>query len=333
VGRRMVSVDTKKLEDAHADAAAWLVKLQGNARSTDLESAFRDWLEADPLHQEAFDKATEIWELLPGIAALHRLDRANDNPPPVYKPKIRIGAMVAAALVLAPLAAGYAWFNRDPVYLTETGEQRTATLSDGTHIALNTNSKLTVIYSHGFRRIRLDRGEAMFDVTHDPSRPFVVQVGNDQVRALGTAFVIRRGGTTAAVTLLRGRVEISRKADTNQASPFHASPAAQKLAVLVPGERALIGGDATVVLDHPQLEAVTAWRHGEVLFSNTRLADAAQELARYGGPNVVMASQSIADMRISGVFSTDKPEEFAEAVAELHGLHVEQQDGTISLAR
>ncbi len=329
----MVSADTKKLEEARADAATWLVKLQGDSRSSALEAAFRQWLETDPIHQEAFDKATELWELMPGIAALHRIEQANDNKPSTKRPRLRLAAPIAAALVLIPLVGGFAWLNRNPVYSTETGEQRTAILSDGTHIALNTDTKLTVLYSHGFRRVRLDRGEAMFDVTHDASRPFIVQVGDDQVRALGTAFVIRKARTNAAVTLLRGKVEISRGTDPAEVPPFQAPPAPQKLAVLAPGERALIGNDTSVVLDHPQMEAVTAWRHGEVLFSNTRLADAAQELARYGGPNVVMTSQAVADMRVSGVFATDKPEEFAAAVAELHGLRVVEQDGTINLAR
>lgn len=329
----MVSVHTKKLDEARADAATWLVKLQGDTRTPDFEAAFRDWLQADPLHQEAFDSATEIWELLPGIAAMHRLDGSNDNRPPARKPTRWAAGAMAATLLVASMAGGYAWLTRAPVYSTEVGEQRTAILSDGTHVALNTNSKLTVLYSHGFRRIRLDRGEAMFDVTHDANRPFIVQVGTDEVRALGTAFVIRKGAATASVTLLRGKVEISRETDPASAAPFQAAAAPQKLAVLAPGDRAFLAGGTSVVLDHPPIESVTAWRHGEVLFSNTRLADAAQELGRYGGPNVVMTSSAIADMRVSGVFATDKPEEFAAAVAELHGLHIDEQDDTIRLIR
>ncbi len=326
-------IGDKKQEEARADAATWLVKLQDDARSPDLEAAFREWLDADPLHRDAFDKATELWELMPGIAAMHRIGAANENPAPAKTSNFKIAVAVAAALVLAPVAAGYVLLNLKPSYETETGEQRTVTLSDGTHIALNTNSRLTVLYSHGFRRVRLDRGEAMFDVTHDANRPFIVLVGDDQVRALGTAFVVRRKTTGAAVTLLRGKVEISRDGQVVQASLFQPKPAPQPLAVLTPGDRALITEDAPVVLDRPPLEAATAWRDGEVIFSDTRLADAAQELARYGGRNVVLASPAIADLRVSGVFSTDKPEEFAEAVAKLHGLHVEQQDEEIDITR
>lgn len=291
-----------------AEASAWLARLKGPHRTDETEAALQDWLRASEAHQAAFERATDLWEILPGAVAMGGGGHAETQPR-------RFVPMAIAASLVAMIGAGVmTQMRRDPMFVTQVGEQRSTTLTDGSHIVLNTGSRLTVHFARAERRVSLDEGEAIFDVAHDTSRPFVVRVGNEQVKALGTAFSVRRDGDDVRVTLLRGRVEVTRLGDKPEL-----------LAVLEPGERLSAGPNDAPRIDHPELDAVTAWRRGEILFDETPLSDAVAEVNRYGKVHVVIADSQLSGLLVSGVFATDDAAEFAQAVAQLHGLHVRRQ--------
>lgn len=328
----MVRRETVEQVRAEAEAAAWLARLQADERSPETEAAFRAWLQTDASHEAAFERATDIWEMLPGAAAVRVATAANDDRSArmdrAGRPQGRRAfAAVAAMSVAAIMAAGALWVTRPTVYETLPGEQQVTTLRDGTRVSLNTDSRITVAYDRKTRRVALDRGEALFDVKHDPAHPFIVTVGKDQVRALGTSFLVRRNPNQVAVTLIRGKVEVSRKMEDGAGGHL------VSLAILSPGERLTLGEDGQPALDRPVVDAVTAWRHGEVIFSNITLREAAGELNRYGQVKIVVADPEVAALRVSGVFETNDAAEFAVAVAQMNRLHARRSGGTIVLSR
>lgn len=298
----------------NAEASAWLARLHG-PRGGEAEGPLQDWLKGDPAHQEAFERATELWELLPGAAELDEEPRI-----PTTSRRFLPLALAASVAVLAGAGAMTLYLDQAPTFDTGTGEQRTATLDDGSRIALNTDSHLTVKFDRDERQVSLDRGEAMFDVAHDAGRPFVVRAGEERIKALGTSFVVRRDGDRVRVTLLTGKVEVTRLGERPRL-----------LAVLAPGERLSASPQAVPVLDRPVLDAVTAWRRGELLFRNTPLSEAVAEVNRYGKERVVVNDARLAGLPISGVFATDDPAEFAAAVAQLHDLRVQREGDTVLL--
>ncbi len=296
----------------NAEASAWLARLHG-PRGADAEVPLQDWLRGDPAHQDAFERATELWDILPGAAALAT---------PEVRAQRRFMPMAIAASILALVAVGTTtlYLNRAPVFDTGAGEQRTATLDDGSRIALNTDSHVTVAFDRGTRQVTLDRGEALFEVAHDTARPFIVVAGDERIKALGTSFVVRRDAERVRVTLLRGKVEVTR-----------AGERPQLLAVLAPGERVSAAAQAAPILDRPALDAVTAWRRGELLFRDTPLSEAVAEVNRYGQDRVVVNDARLGALPISGVFATDDSAEFAAAVAQLHGLRVRREGKALLL--
>ena len=296
-----------------AEAAAWVARLRGPERDAATEAAFRRWLESDPAHAAAFDRATEIWQAIGGAAAL--------SPRKARSPqRARVLAGLAAAVVLGGLGGAYAL--RDPSYATHIGEQRSVRLADGSRIALNTGTKVVVRYTEGRRDIRLVRGEAQFDVARNPDRPFVVTAEGQQVRALGTSFIVRDDGKAIAVTLLEGKVTVT-PAKT---------PEATKVVTLEPGQRLRTAPAAAPVVDRPKLEAVTAWRSGEILLDNTTLADAVAEMNRYSPKPLALESEDIGALRISGIFRSGESEAFARTISAQYRLAVIEQPGRILLA-
>lgn len=317
----MVSETARSPAEVDAEAAAWLARLQGPHRSRGTDAALKAWLKADPSHEAAFERATEIWELLPG------LDLAAEPAPPPAEPRRPRRLVLAAALatlLLALAVGGHAWLGRPPVYETAVGGQQVAMLDDGSRVSLNTDSRIAILYTDGERRVRLERGEAMFEVAHDAARPFIVESGDEQVRALGTVFVVRRDGETRlAVTLVEGRVEVT----------GHRGSAPARIAVLTPGQRVTVTPAAGAALDRPTLEAATAWRRGEIVFEDATLLEAVQELNRYTDEHLVVADPALASLRLSGVFSTGDIEEAARAIAALHHLRARREGGEIRLTR
>jgi transmembrane sensor len=284
-----------------------------------VEAAFKEWLYADPAHARAFARATDVWDVIPGAARLSRRRR--------LRPPVVIPTLVAACLALLVLASNLIpTLNRPPSFTTKIGEQQTVTLADGSRVTLNTNSRMSVDYRPGERHVRLMQGEALFEVAKNPNRPFIVQAGGELVRALGTSFVVRETGGRIAVTLIEGRVVVTKV----RAGALRAPPA-----VLTPGERLMVSavaGDKTQI-DRPKIEGVTAWRRGQVMFDDMSMEDAVAELGRYGGSNIEIDDSAIAGLRVSGVFATNDPEEFANAMAELYGLKLIRHGQRIELSR
>lgn len=319
-----MSVDDRPRREIEAEAAAWLARLNGPYRSEGTEGAFKSWLRRSPLHEQAFERAAEVWEMIPGAAA--GLETAAEPElAPAHAPRRGLVAMAAGVLAMIAAVGGYTLLSRPPVHATQAGEREVVVLDDGTRVSLNTNSRIAILYSSDERRVRLDRGEAMFEVTRNPARPFTVLAGNERIRALGTIFIVRRDGDDrTAVTLIEGLIEVSEHVE--------ARPPA-RIALLSPGQRVTVTAAAGAALDRPSIEAVTAWRRGEVMFEDATLLEAAEELNRYGADRLVVADPTLADLRISGVFSTDDLGEAAQAIAQLHGLRIQRQGSDLRLTR
>lgn len=303
-----------------AEAAAWVARLHGSSRSPALEASLRLWLDADPAHARAFELATEAWEIGGGALSLRRAPDRREREPPRRASR----RMAMAAMLLLAVCAGALYFGRgSPPIATAVGEQRTLTLEDGTRIALNTDSRLFVQQDATQRRVRLESGEAQFDVAKDSRRPFIVTAGNREVIALGTSFVVRHDAKGLSVTLMEGRVAVA---------PVSVSESIPAETLLEPGQRITFSAHRPPELDEPSIERVTAWRRGEVILDKTRLADAMEEMNRYSALKLVTDDPQVAGILVSGIFRAGDSVRFARAVGETYHLSVVQDQHRIALA-
>nr|WP_256731539.1 FecR family protein [Sphingomonas sp. dw_22] len=330
----VVSFRSPQQRRIDAEAAAWIARLQSSDRCDATDDALRAWLYADGAHEEAFERATEIWGILPGAALVAAngagtpVTRTAARPGRTERPSPAWGLALAACLLLVVIGGGAGWWlmGRSLGYSTQLGEQKVATLKDGTRIALNTDTQLAIDYEEDVRRVRLDRGEAMFEVAPNPRRPFIVTAGDRTVRAVGTSFIVRRTERGVVVTLIEGKVAI------NQIGASR--PEAKDAPTLLrAGERLTATVDAPSLIDQPSMEAATAWRRGQAVFTDTPLSAAVAELNRYGGPRIAIGDPRLASLRVSGVFATNDTAEFASAIASLHGLRVQQSGSELRIVR
>ena len=302
---------------AKAEAAVWLSRLQGAGVTAATREGFQAWLRDSEANQVAFEHATMVWDIVPGAANETLLD----EPQRSRVPRVRQWAAIFAAMLFVVVVGGYHYLvSPQPiVYATSPGQQQIMILSDGSRLSLNTRSRVEVDFDSNERRVTLSYGEAMFEVAKDPRHPFIVTSGDNHVRALGTAFVVRQDRRAMSATLLEGRVSVSRGA----------ADSLVELAELKHGQRITIAGRDKVLIDYPLLEAITAWRDGQVMFDGATLEEALTELNRYGRVHLIVNDPGIASLRISGVFSTRDSSQFAETVAALYHLDLVRQGNRI----
>ncbi|QSB03671.1 FecR family protein [Methylomonas sp. EFPC1] len=200
-------------------------------------------------------------------------------------------AVACCALLATTLTVLYppAFWGAD--YSTGKGEQRSVTLADGSRVMLNTATALAIHFDAGTRRVELLAGEAFFDVAKNPQRPFVVTAAGSEVRAVGTAFAVKRQSEQTEVELVEGIVEIQ--------------DGQQHQERLTAGQSASIGANSITLKSAGHPDSMALWRDGYLQFDGLPLSDAIAQINQYRPGRVVLLNTALADKRISGLFRLD----------------------------
>ena len=220
------------------------------------------------------------------------------------------------------LAAGGGWLAlRDPGdrYETGLGEMRTVPLADGSRLHLNTNSAVTVRMEPERRLLRMERGEAYFEVAHDARRPFDVVAGGTTFRALGTAFAVRMEGADSELTVTKGVVGVREAAVQRRVAA---------------GNAATVGPSAVAVESLPPdaLRQRMAWCDGMIEFNGDTLDHALAEFNRYRAQPIVVGDDRVGRMQVGGRFRTDESRLFLEGLVQTMPIRiVTRADGSITL--
>jgi len=303
------------LKDIRAEAAGWLERQQHADWNEQCAAELESWLGADPANAVAYYRIEFAWQRTERLAAL----RPAQREPQSLSSRFRVAFKRSAAVVAIAAVAGTGLYlgTRDPgtqTYATNIGSRKTLSLPDGSQIELNTNTILRMSKADN-RRVWLDRGEAFFQVVHDPKHPFVVDIGQRRITDLGTKFDVRHDDTHLKISVVEGSVSLASKTD-----------GAQSL-ILTRGDSVIGNGNVLKVKNTPP-QSVTAelgWRRGVLVFDNTTLAEAASEFNRYTANKIVVADSRAANMRIVGTFPTDGIEGFLDVAQHILKVRVEHR--------
>lgn len=234
----------------------------------------------------------------------------------------------AALLAVVALSVGWGWQRQMSVehasYLTAMGTLQTVPLSDGSSAVLSSDSQMQVALSRNERRIDLDRGEAFFEVSKDPKRPFVVSVGGRQVVAVGTRFSVRRNGADLRVVVTEGTVRLEPSASSSGTTP---TTLLQAGSVAHATGKGLLVRTGTV----EEAERQVDWRGGYLAFHDTPLAEAIAEFNRYNARKIVVADAEVGAMRVGGNFRWSNTEAFVRLLEQAFPVRAEQYPDRIIL--
>ncbi|AQR61708.1 hypothetical protein BZG35_08620 [Brevundimonas sp. LM2] len=225
------------------------------------------------------------------------------------------GATVAASLFALAIMAGVSNLTPFADLSTGGGERAIETLADGSTVTLGPDTALDVeIGADGVRRVRLDRGEALFDVIHDPARPFLVQSGAGEVRVLGTAFGVRKTGGMTQVTVIRGRVEVRSGTSTR---------------ILTPDRSVVYGVTSLGGVRAVDASTALAWTRGRLVFENQSVADVVAELDRFSDKKIVLLNRRAGAKRINAVIDLTRTEQWLAALERSENVSVSHFPGLI----
>lgn len=327
-------------EPGAADRARhWIARIDAGDLSADERQQLKDWLARSPEHRRLLDEHALLWSAA-SQARFPSAAQASQATPPTARPRPASpwawggGALAATVLVAAVLAwspwspwgAANSSAHFQSSHETGVGQQQTLVLPDGSRTELNARSALAVAYEPDRRRLRLERGVGMFDVAKDRARPFEVQVGHTLVRAVGTRFLVQRHASGAVeVTVYEGVVELQRSD----------APAAGQPLRLGAGQVALEQADQTRLSRAApgELERKLAWQQGRIVFDDSTLAAALEEVNRYSAQPIELADPSLQALRISGAFASRDVSVFLRSLEQGFGLKVEARDGRWVVSR
>jgi transmembrane sensor len=305
-------------------AACWLVR-RNEGFSPEAESQFQAWLAADPRHAEAYSTQESAWATLAfpaesGQAGIALQELAARETARARRRKLGVllfaGAMAAAAALVFVLRPEASPLTPTAPATTIVARPNLHTLPDGSTVELNAEGAFESEFTATQRGIRLTRGEALFAVTKDLSRPFVVTAGGVTVRAVGTAFTVRFDPARVDVLVTEGRVAVQSPARRPESDEAIMVAAGQRVEV-----PAAPGGVRPAVQTVSPVEIATklAWREQRTEFTRTPLAEAVALFNRNNRVQLKLADAKTGELRLSGIFWADDPEGF---VRLLEGLNV-----------
>jgi len=315
---------------ADAEALEWLVALHEDPEDADLQARFEAWRVGDPSRAKAWTETAgvygaigetppahaERWAHLPGVgeagvagARRVRPARAVAARHPVRRRLVAgLAASVAAALVAAVVAPG-ALVGLSADYTTGLGEVRQVRLDDGSVVSLGPDTALDVAYTADRRQVRLLKGQAWFDVQHNPARPFQVRARDVETTVLGTAFEVDTATDISTVAVQRGLVGVS---------ALDAPPRSMER---VPAGHALtIDQSGVITRAAIAPDRVAAWRDGQLVVENEAIGDVVGALKPWSRHLILVRGSSLADKRVTGVYDLRDPNAVVQALAVAYDL-------------
>ncbi len=310
--------------EIEAEAAALLERRDfGDAD----ERALTAWLDRSAAHRAAYWRLEAAWDHTRRLSALQ--SRAEEvsavNGPRNWFLMVKAAAVLVIAVSLGVASTLYISQPRDRSYSTGIGGHEVVSFADGTKIELNTDTALRARMTTAERVVWIDKGEAYFEVKHDPAHPFVVIAGNHRITDLGTKFLVRRQAGRTKVALLEGSAEFSVANVRSRAQS----------ALLMPGDVAIGTANAIAVTREPAqlLSRQLGWRKGLLVFKHATLADAVAEFNRYNREKLVLADAQTGALTIGGTFNVHHLDDFTKLVELVLGLHVKANGHEIVISR
>lgn len=318
-----------------AEAATWVMR-QDRGLSPAEQDRYLQWLAADGRHREALATQRRSWEAFDRLAGLQSAVEVEPDPdllrPPGRSPQpwvIRVFVPLAAAAALVVMFWPHQEFAPASSVRSAVAasvqlppiEERV--LEDGSMIRLNRGAKVSVEYAAAERRVRLEHGEAAFEVAHDTSRPFVVVSAGVSVRAVGTAFNVRLGRHAVEVIVTQGRVAVAEAG----------APEADAAPIVDAGQRAVVPLGAEVaapVVSTPAPEEMSrrlAWQPRLLTFSDQPLSVILEAFNRHNPVAIRSDEPALQELRLSARFRSDNVQGFLRLLESEFHVRVQQASG------
>jgi len=318
-----------------AQARKWLTELYAGNSDAKKRKKFILWLNSNEANGHAFRHSLQVWKAI-GMtdSAVDWLEQQVDRDPvilltPKPKPKFKhrlatspmwLSSMAASIILIAVTAAYHSPRTLEITppaiaFNSPIGQNRSITLSDGSDVILAGNSSILVDISQDTRRIILQKGGAYFNVSHDPSRLFLVTAEHLQVRVRGTAFAVKHSADNAIkVSVQRGLVEVVDLPEQGTTD--------EQMLQLRANEQVRAAFNGTFITEVTQFNNETefSWLSGRLIYDDIPLTTVVIDINRYAKKPVVILDESINDLAITASFTFDQIDQALDGLAAAYPI-------------
>jgi transmembrane sensor len=324
------------------EAAEWLVLLnESQATQAEFEE-WQRWLNADLHHGRAFHALENTWQISTQAAiALNSCDEpafTRYRPDELVCTRFRwrhyirrrgVWAAAAAILILAGIV-GVWWSGLPTIIQTATAERRVVWLPDRSQVIVGPLTRVSYRYSADTRALRLDTGQAFFEVTKDTHRPFVVDTRRGRIVAVGTAFSVDVASDRLNVTVAEGTVRIE-----NAEPPQEPSGSAVAHSFMVSaGRRYIAATNGASVTTLPSATPDVSWRDGRLVYYGDPLSAVITDLNRYTVVRIELADRTLSDLQYTGTVFPESVNDWLISLPNIFPVRVEHREhGWLILSR
>ncbi len=205
--------------------------------------------------------------------------------------------------------------------LVPRGSKCEFVLPDGTHVWINSDSKLTYYsdYNQKDRRVFLE-GEAFFEVAKDRERPFFVYADDLAIRAVGTAFNVFTSKGIVETSLEEGCVELTREGYVGESL------------LMTPGEQAIYSKEnRQLSVGKADVDILASWRDKKWVVRAMPLSEFAQRLERRYDVEIVIANQSLMTAKVSASLTDEDIKEVMQGLAVAFDFKVKQKGASFEI--
>lgn len=310
-------------------AIKWFMRVQKMDAEHPDRTRFEAWLMADASHQQAYAEVEGLWENLDSTPQVERLVSALDKKQSANNSRKLKTAFTALSLILMAAAGmlGYRTWQAQPVMKmvasASIGQIKSQVLDDGSKLTINANSDVEVTYYRHQRHVTLKRGEVIFEVTPDESRPFIVDSGRAKITVLGTRFAVNRLQNLVRVSVDHGRVQVETQGQV-ESQDAEGKPT-NNSTILTNGEVGEVSGSQSPVrINRPAIDAFS-FEQGLISFNDAGLDEITETLSRYRTPVVSMQKSTGGDPHITAVIKAHNVEKFLKSLPDLAPVAIQYQ--------
>lgn len=314
-----------------AAAWNWVLRLREDDASQEVLAEWLQWYEADERHKQAFEEMQAFWResgrIVEGPRAISveellnaRATGDSDMRHPLQARRRWAWLVAPVAAAVCAIAIGLHWLGANQhVIEADAGQRvvREAILPDGSSVELAARSAIEVQYTENERLLEMMRGEAHFSVAHNVERPFIVKVGELRVRAVGTAFNVRRTEERTVVTVTEGIVDVY--------SAHHSDGAGVEMIRATAGQQVIWDGkNALPIVAAVDVEQALAWKQGRLQYLNEPLAAVIEDVNRYASRPVEIRDPGVGEILFSGTVFTEATDVWLDALPAVFPIEVER---------
>jgi ferric-dicitrate binding protein FerR (iron transport regulator) len=196
---------------------------------------------------------------------------------------------------------------------------KSATLPDGTVIALNKNSVITYPDKFGRKKRKvLLKGEAFFQVKRDEKKPFIIEAENVEIEVLGTSFNVDARPDKQFVEVIVNTGKVALRSEKG------------KEIVLLKGERGVFSKETgELVKEANKSRNYLAWKTKKLIFEDDCLADVVKDISEAYDINIELASPALKDCRLTAIYDDLSLDAILNILKETFDLSVVKKDNII----